>query len=257
MIPSNSHKKDIVSFKISRNNKFILTCAFEEPLRLWDKSSGDLIREFKHDDMLTNVLISPNDKYIIASGERHIIYIWNLFTGELLKQIGCNCISIAISPDSHYFISTNRDSEFILYRIEDGALMRKFIGHESYINYVAFTPDCNNVVSVSNDNTVKVWDINTGIILCEFQIYDSDLQKKDNFVTTAILSPDGKYIAIPLDNCLKIWNITSEVPIQSLPFRITYNTGNTFFSLAYSQDGIYLGMSDGDIIYVWKNFHTD
>ncbi|GAH29589.1 unnamed protein product, partial [marine sediment metagenome] len=51
-------------------------------------------------------------------------------------------------------------------------------------------------------------------------------------VSRIICYPDGKYIAIPLDNCLKIWNITSKVLIQSLPFRVTYNTGNANFSLA-------------------------
>ena len=35
-------------------------------------------------------------------------------------------------------------------------------GHSGDVNSVAYSPDCKHLVSGSNDNTVKVWDAQTG-----------------------------------------------------------------------------------------------
>ena len=37
-----------------------------------------------------------------------------------------------------------------------------FEGHTSLINSVAFSPDAQQIVSGSNDQTVRVWDAKTG-----------------------------------------------------------------------------------------------
>ncbi|MFX1489021.1 MAG: hypothetical protein ACFFBI_07730 [Promethearchaeota archaeon] len=47
-------------------------------------------------------------------------------------------------------------------------------------------------------------------------------------------------------------DITTGVLIQSLPFKYTYITGNVSFSLAFSRDGAYLAMADGEDIYIWE-----
>ena len=252
---SDKPNDDIVSFIISNDNQFILTCAFEEPLKLWDRNSGKLLREFYHEDILTEILISSDNKYILASGEGEIIYIWNLFTGQLkleLDSVGSG--SIALSPDNQYIIGANKDSEIIASRIEDGKVIKKFIDQPVKIVFIGFTPDCTKVISV-NEYNIKIWEYSTGNILREFQIYE--IPKNDDHVNTAILSPDGRYLCAPTDTCLKIWNITTGELIQELPFIDTYIMGNAFFSLAFSQDGTYLGMSDGSTIYIWEKIHSN
>jgi len=117
------------------------------------------------------------------------------------------------------------------------------------VNYLCFTSDGNNIVSVSNDNTIKVWDVKKGVILKEYQVYDT--KGEEDYINDAVLSPDGRFVGIPLDTHLRIWDITTGI-IQKLPFKDIYITGNAFFSLAFSHDSTRLAMSDGESICIWR-----
>ncbi|WP_016949408.1 WD40 repeat domain-containing protein [Anabaena sp. PCC 7108] len=49
-----------------------------------------------------------------------------------------------------------------------GNLLRTLTGHNSYVQAVAITPDGKKAVSGSNDDTLKVWDLETGKELSTF-----------------------------------------------------------------------------------------
>ena len=247
---SSNPQDDIVSFIILNNDQFLITCSFEEPLKLWDINSGEIIRQYFHEDILVEMLISHDNKYIIAGGEGEIIYIWEVSSGDLVLEIRTETIrSIALSPNDRYIIGTNREQEIIMYNFEDGKELKKFMGHTSEVPYLAFTSDSERIISVSNDNTIKIWSIETGKILKEFDIYR--LKQDQDYIISALLFPDDNYICVPLNTCLKIWDITNEI-VHEIPFDVEYITGNVSFSIALSHDGSFLAMSDGSLIYVWK-----
>jgi len=250
ILPSGSHNERITIFTISNDDKYLLTSEFEDLLKLWDKNSGKLLNEFYCGDWILDISISPNNKYVVALGEGEFNYIWDLSSGDLHREIKCFCQSHTISPDDQYFICSNRDSEIVIFRIEDGKIIRKLKGHESSVFYVAITPDGDKIVSVSDDNTIKVWDIKSERVLQEIKVYD--YKTEDDFIAYAILSPDGNNISVPTDDFLKIWDITTGVLIQDLPFKYSYITGSVSFSLTYSRDGVYLAMADGKDIFIWE-----
>lgn len=45
---------------------------------------------------------------------------------------------------------------------ESPALLRSLEGHTAYVRACAVTPDGRHVVSASDDNTLKVWDLASG-----------------------------------------------------------------------------------------------
>jgi len=59
------------------------------------------------------------------------------------------------------------------------------LGHLSDIHYVAFFPDGQRVLSSSNDNSLKLWDVKSGRLLRTFP-------RPDDSVKTIALSPDGQ-----------------------------------------------------------------
>jgi WD40 repeat protein len=72
-------------------------------------------------------------------------------------------------------------------------------GHSNYVNSVAYSPDGSKIISSSNDDTVKIWDANTGQCL-------KTLEGHIETVNSVAFSPDGtKIISGSDDKTVKIW----------------------------------------------------
>lgn len=118
-----------------------------------------------------------------------------------------------------------------------------FGGHLKYegIFTVQFSPDGKSVVSASKDNTVKIWDVNTG--RCRLTITG-----KSDFHTSASYSPDGKYLALASrDNFIHIVDSLTGNEVKLLD-------GQSFIveSIVFSPNGQRLAsISRDDILQVW------
>jgi len=91
-----------------------------------------------------------------------------------------------------------------------GALIRTLSGHTDYVQAVAVTPDGSRVVSGSADNTLKVWDLDSGQLL-------HTLNEHSARVCAVTITPNGeKIISSSSDNTLKIWDLASGQLLHTL-----------------------------------------
>ena len=90
---------------------------------------------------------------------------------------------------------------------------------------MAFSPDGQRIVSGSSDNTLKIWDANTGKEL-------QTLKGHTDTIESAAFSPDGQRIVSGSYKTLKIWDANSGEELQTL----TGHTDNVY-SVAFSPDG--------------------
>ncbi len=130
-----------------------------------------------------------------------------------------------------------------------------FSGHTDAIANMDFSPDGKTIVTSSIDQTVRLWDVQTGQ-----QIYQLDdpeiLYDTENLV--AKISPDGRHVLTvrtlgPIDNYSigTLWNIeTGEKDRSFTPFKMLINAA------VFSQEGtyLYLGFSQGRVKFL--NFET-
>jgi WD40 repeat protein len=109
--------------------------------------------------------------------------------GQLLGRFLCfyeNGIQSLLSQASGY-----RDDIRLLpitsfLKSPGGPLIRTLEGHDVWVNAVAITPDGKYAVSAANDKTLKVWDLEQGVIVSNFT-GDSSFQ-------TCYISPYGESI---------------------------------------------------------------
>lgn len=120
-------------------------------------------------------------------------------------------------------------------------LVRTLEGHASWVKRVAITPDGRLAISVSADDTLKVWEIATGR-----ERRTPLMTTRSNFVA---ITPDGRAaICQAVDFTLREWDIASETEKRSL------STGSSLFlDLALSTDGHFAvsGGVAGDLS-VWE-----
>ena len=82
--------------------------------------------------------------------------------------------------------------------------------YEESVNSVSFSPDGSRIASGSGDNTIKIWNVETGEII-------KTLTGHTFFVNSVSFSPDGSRIASGSnDRTIKIWNVETGEIIKTL-----------------------------------------
>ncbi len=98
--------------------------------------------------------------------------------------------------------------------------------HEWGVTSVSFSLDGKLLASGSLDNTIKLWDIASGVCLKTLEGHTGD-------VTSVSFSPDGKLLASgSLDNTIKLWNAASGVCLRTFAEHMA-----TVTSVSFSPDG--------------------
>jgi WD40 repeat protein len=83
-------------------------------------------------------------------------------------------------------------------------------GHSESVQAVALTPDGRRAVSASKDNTLKVWDLESGVEL-------HTLAGHASCVVAVAVTPDGrKAVSASWDRTLRVWDLGSGVGLHTL-----------------------------------------
>ena len=114
--------------------------------------------------------------------------------------------SICYSPDGT-FITYAFESDIVLRNVEDGSeiytIQNAYYntdGHGDMVNSIAISSDGNTMASGSDDNTVKLWNVQDGSILYTLEGHTGGIHSVD-------ISSDGKIIASGSDDrTVKLWN---------------------------------------------------
>ena len=115
-------------------------------------------------------------------------------------------------------------------------------GHTSSVNSVAFSPDGRHIVSGSWDQTIQVWDAQTG-----GQV-GTPLQGHTDSVNSVAFSPDGRHIVSgSSDETIRVWDAQTACGCNLLRGHI-----GSVNSVAFSPDGRYIVSGSLDrTIRVW------
>ncbi|WP_442957374.1 WD40 repeat domain-containing protein, partial [Phormidium sp. CCY1219] len=91
-----------------------------------------------------------------------------------------------------------------------GPLICTFAGHSGGVEAVAITPDGKRAVSASYDETLKLWDLETGTELATLTGHSDD-------VNAVAITPDGKQaVSASDDTTLKLWDLETGTELATL-----------------------------------------
>ena len=216
-------------------------------LKLWDVETGEEIKTLGEPrtgtdiPMPINITFSPDKTSLVVKympAQRFVT--WNIETGEHNSQLTSEIH--AISSDLTKAASFSWDStDVFVFELKDmGPVTRTRIvtRHSDYVNDVAFSPDTTRLITVADDNTVKVWKIANGIELHTFSGFSDSTQ-------SIALSPDQSILAIGTSRAypgmIRLLDAKTGQEIQQL-------TGHEdiIFDLDFSPDGTELASASRD-----------
>jgi WD40 repeat protein len=142
------------------------------------------------------VAFTPDGRQVVVSGYDGVC-LCDIATGVVMHRYESKqtrvVVALVVSPDGRRVLATlngagAKEDQYglVLWDI-GGAEIRRFLGHEGYVNAVAFSSDGRAAVSASSDGTVAIWEVDSGRRLQTLIGHKGD-------VNQVVVSPDGKTV---------------------------------------------------------------
>lgn len=235
------HSKEIVSANYNKDGSKIVSSSFDRNIIIWDAINGDIVLKIKMEPYgLESLVIFSNDgnRLISTVTYEKVVKIRDANTGAVVKTLSGHTGDIryvSISHDDKYIVSAARDNMIIIWDSITGDII-KTLNSDKNVKMVLFSPNDNNVLSVS-DEVVNIWDINSGQIIQSFVGHTSP-------INSAVYNLDGsKILTASIDKSMKIWDTRSgillqtiEIPFGSIKYAAFNSVGNKIVSA--SSDGV-------------------
>ena len=172
----------INSVAISPSGKYGLTGGDDQMARLWDLTTGEQLRSWKHSNSVNIVAFYPKGGFVLTGAGNGQTHFWNMVSGEEQYSLRTSSIwpkerplpdfptfkmtttAIDFSPDNNYLITGHASRKLCLWQVATGDRLdcwqvarRQALRPGVVIQAVSFSPDGKAVYSEAGNGIGQKW----------------------------------------------------------------------------------------------------
>jgi WD40 repeat protein len=248
------HKNGFPVFDVDwmRNGRTLLSAGGDGTVRLWDTQAvgpyGRLsnVSQQKGSGGVTSTSLSTVE--VPGSKAESLVEVGGAALAVYRGHAPATPVwSVSSAPCGYYFATAGSDYTARIFATDRCTPVRILSGHVSpNVNCVTWHPNCNYVVTASDDKTCRMWDIQTGRCV-------RLLSGSARGLNLVRVSPSGRYVAgAGHDNVVRIWDLGNGRLVNELrPEQIPGQVEGTIQSMAFSSCGAALAVSGDNCVRIW------
>ncbi|MDX1991054.1 MAG: TIR domain-containing protein [bacterium] len=175
-----------------------------------DLQSGEILNEYVVEgEYINEMALHPNgtEAAVVTSSGR--VFIINLETGDQRSLEGhtpFRAIFVRYNPDGSVLATGGQDNLVMLWDAASGERLHTLIGHNGFVEALAFNGDGTQLFSGSPDETIIVWDVASGTELYRLYTTGSPVQ------SIAVTQDGNRVLFGSTDTVVRLWEPEAFTP---------------------------------------------
>ncbi|CAZ81804.1 unnamed protein product [Tuber melanosporum] len=168
------HSDGIMCLQFDDNT--LATGSYDRTIKIWDIESGQEIRTLVGHDLGVRALMFDDQKLISGSLDKSL-KIWNWRTGECISTLRGHAAGvICVHFNENLLASGSVDKTIKIWNFADKSRFA-LKGHTDWVNSVRLDSGSRTVFSASDDQTVRMWDLDTKACIRVFEGHVGHVQQ--------------------------------------------------------------------------------
>jgi WD40 repeat protein len=149
---------------VSANQRLLLWWDGGTELGRWDLGHGKPLPPLAgHEQPVALAALSPDGETFASAADKTVI-VWQMPTGKVRYRFQCTAAVRALRfvADRRLLVAGNADGTLTFLALDTGQLLAANKGHDAPIRSVVFSASLRNLVTLGDDGTVRLWDVQHG-----------------------------------------------------------------------------------------------
>ncbi|AZM51952.1 hypothetical protein DMA15_04540 [Streptomyces sp. WAC 01529] len=161
-----------ISGVAAHGTRYVATAGYDNQLILWDAATKQPLTRVNHDHLVNQTSFSPDGRYLVSSSSDYSARLWSLPDLNLVAVLSDHKDDVEMSvfhPTKELIATASRDHHVRVYDFT-GALLTTFEGHTADVISVEWAAGADELVSSSDDGTIKRWSLAGGGMIGEVDL---------------------------------------------------------------------------------------